>query len=453
MSFKVKKIRQKKSKVKLWQKVRDIFGGRGAWFLFFTFLISFIFLIGTALLKWGHFGEGSTRVLPSFSLLEEDEYGNTNLLLLGVAGKNEEGGNLSDSIMIVSINHKKPTVSMLSLPRDLYIDSEAGARKVNEIYAAARYKYGDQKGLAIAKQAISHFTNIEIHYGAVVNFQVFEDTVDELGGIKMFVPEDIDDPFYPADNYGYQRFVIRKGIQTLDGPTALKYARSRKTSSDYSRARRQQDLIMAIKQKAQDSDILFDTERIKSLYQVFKSNVNTDLGIKEILVLTKTASELNYDNLVSAVLNDDPLERGGFLYAPAREFYGGQFVLLPENLRDTQKFIELTLITPEVLLENAQISVLNGSGINGLAGDMATRLRKFGFHVIETGNYKQDQKPVFRSFFEVISSNSTTLTQNFIKEFLGFENRSTLEHIESDQNTNNSIVDIKVILGVTQESL
>ncbi|WP_321490395.1 LCP family protein [uncultured Hyphomonas sp.] len=171
----------------------------------------------------------------------------------GLLEKTEQGGHLSDSIMIVSINPVRPSISVLSLPRDLYISSKVGDRKINEIYAAAQYKHGEPKGLEIVKDAISKFTGIEIHYGAVVDFALFRDSVDLLGGVDVFVPQDINDEHYPDENFGYQTFVIRRGLQHLNGDMALKYARSRKTTSDYDRARRQQDLTLAIRQKIESN--------------------------------------------------------------------------------------------------------------------------------------------------------------------------------------------------------
>lgn len=448
MSFKVKKIRTKKGKLALWYSFEESVGAKLARSILLVLPLSILCLFGVAMLQQGWLTDGPSRIIPKFTVLEEDN-GHTNMLLLGVAGKNEEGGNLSDSIMLVSINGNKRTVSLLSLPRDLYLESTVGSRKVNEIYAAARYKDGDEAGLKVIKDALSRFTGIPIHYAAVVNFAVFEEVVNELDGIKMFVAEDIVDPYYPDDNYGYQTFIIRKGIQSLTGDMALKYARSRKTSSDYSRAKRQQDLLFAIKEKAKDSGMLRDPGKLKFLHESFKANINTDLGLPQILALAKIASGVDYEGLVSAVLNDDPVERGGFLYAPAREFYNGQFVLLPQNLKDTQKFIELTLLTPEILLENAQIAVLNGSRITGLATQMGLRLRRFGFHVIETGNYDSDE-PVFRSFYETVSSNPTPQTQTFLQDYLEIisDPIDMAEQIKASP-TPSDVVDLNVVLGVT----
>ena len=151
---------------------------------------------GVVAVRSGLLGEGVRRVI-SLNPLKTDSSGHTNLLLLGVAGKTEQGGHLSDSIMILSINPKRPSISILSLPRDLYVSSKVGDRKINEVYAAAQYKHGEQKGLEIVKNAIAEFTGIEIHYAAVVDFALFEDSVDLLGGLDVFVPQDINDDKYP----------------------------------------------------------------------------------------------------------------------------------------------------------------------------------------------------------------------------------------------------------------
>ena len=452
MEFKVKKIYKGKSKIKnkFWRKFIRTVGPKKGIFLASIALVSLMIFSGTALLNSGILGKTSRNLL-SFLPLEVDERGHTNILLLGVAGQSKEGGNLSDSILVFSIDPKTPSISFLSLPRDLFIASEIGDRKVNEIYAAARYKHGEKKGLEIIKGAISDFANIPIHYSAVVNFNVFENFVDDLGGVDMFVAKDIIDPFYPDKDYGYQTFIVRKGMQHFDGATTLKYARSRKTSSDYDRAQRQQDIILAIRKKASDLSLLTDLERLKRIYTNLKKNINTDIGITEVAALAKVAVGIDYQNAVSAVLNDDPTQKGGFLYTPAREFYGGQFVLLPKDLKDTQKFIELILEDPEIFFENTQISILNGSKMSGLAGEMQSRLRRFGLHVIDVGNY-ESERPVFLSFFEKLATEKKPEMVRFIKEFLEIKEvysgeKDTKEMDETAGGREAGLVDVRIVLG------
>ncbi len=444
--FKVRKITDSHSRIniknKFYRRLVRIFGPR---FAIAILAVSFLLIVlgaGSMILDSNLFVH-ATREIFSFGPLQEDSNGHTNILLLGVAGEGAEGGNLSDSIMIASINPDNPSISFLSFPRDLFIDSRIGDRKVNEIYAAARYRLGDRKGLEVVKDAIEKFTGIEIHYGAVVNFQIFEEVVDALGGIDIFVPEDIDDPFYPDENYGYQTFVVRMGMQHFDGATALKYARSRKTSSDYNRAKRQQDLILAIREKAETLNFLTDFGKLAEFFQLYRKNVNTDIGLTQLVALAKIAMAMDYSNAVSTVLNDDPTQMGGFLFTPAKEFYAGQFVLLPENLQDTKLFMDLVLIHPEVLLESAQISVLNGSEIEGKASQVAARLRRLGFHVIEVGNYPSDI-PVTQTFFQNFAVDHELETIPVLKKLLdaGEVLDAPLEEIGPE-----NLIDLKIILG------
>ena len=390
-----------------------------------------------------------TRFLP-FGDLVQDEAGRTNILFLGVAGETEEGGNLSDSILLASIDSQGPSVSFLSFPRDLFVSSQIGDRKINEIYAAARYKNGknSQYGLKVIKDAVARFADIDVHYGVVVNFNVFEDLVDGLGGVDIFVQEDIVDPFYPDTNYGYQMFIVREGWQHFDGATALKYARSRKTTSDYNRAQRQQKVLMAIKNRAGEINLLTDLGKLKEMYRVFRDNVITDLGMTQIIALSKLAVSLDYTNAVHAVLNDDPAEKGGFLYTPAKEFFGGQFVLLPENLKDTQTFVSLVLKHPDIMLENAQLAVLNGSKIDGKAGETAARLRRMGLHVIEIGNY-DSERPVFEHFVQDLKGGNKPLTTQFLEELFEARVLSPEEMVqEVDLVSPDGLVDLELVLGV-----
>lgn len=456
MTFKVRKIRKKKTPTwhsKLW----NLRNKRRA--------ILAVLVVGSSIIStiaviefWPNAANPPAlkSVVKKVNGLHVDQYGHTNILLLGVAGTMEEGGNLSDSIMIASLDQSRPSVSLLSLPRDLFVESKVGNRKINEVYAAARFKHGDQKGLDIIKDAISEFTNVPIHYSAVVNFQIFSDAIDLIDGIEIFVPDTIEDPFYPDGYYGYETFTIRRGMQTLDGETALKYVRSRKTTSDYDRAKRQQEVALAIRKKIESMGWASNVTKIKEFYNLFRRQVNTDVGLSEIISLARLGMGLDYGDIVSHVLNNDTSKSGGLLYTPAKEFYGGQFVLLPEDEKDTKAFIFLTLEEPDVLLENAQISILNGSSIAGRAGEMAAKLRRLGFHVIETGNYKKSA--IIGTYIRPKNRDTNEKTIAFLKEYLSAEifleaptDVSSSQYVDefsvTTEEKDNGIIDIEIILG------
>jgi LCP family protein required for cell wall assembly len=456
MTFKVRKIRRKSQPTwyqKLWKKRNPKYVLGLFWVLGVGGIItaSVITLLPTA----------DTTITPSTVVkkvngLHVDKYGHTNILLLGVAGTMEEGGNLSDSIMIASLDQSRPSVSLLSLPRDLFVESKVHNRKINEVYAAARFKHGDQKGLEIIKEAVFKFTNVPIHYAAVVNFQIFSDAIDLIDGVEIFVPDTIEDPFYPDGNYGYDTFTIRRGLQTLDGETALKYVRSRKTTSDYDRAKRQQEVALAIRKKIESMGWASNVTKIKEFYDLFRRQVNTDVGLSEIISLARLGMGLDYGDIVSHVLNDDPNKAGGLLFTPAKEFYNGQFVLLPEDEKDTKAFVYLTLEDPDVLLENAQISVLNGSSVAGRAGEMAAKLRRLGFHVIETGNYRESA--VIGTYIKSVGDTKKSKTITFLTDYLGAEmfpeqptDESNPEYVDefsaTTETSSDGILDIEIILG------
>ncbi len=461
MNFKIRKIKHKK--LSLWQRFLSLFKSRKTWVILFLGVILLGVISASSFFKPAHHERG--RSLLSLSPLERDSSGHTNILLLGVAGTNKEGGNLSDSILLASINPKGPSVSFLSFPRDIFISSSVGNHKINEIYARgrskaiapyvkngvismnelpeSRIKKAEHSGLSVAKKAISEFTGIPIHYGMVINFDVFEELIDALGGVDIFVREDIEDPFYPDGKYGYETFTIRRGLQHLDGKTALKYARSRKTSSDFDRAQRQQDLLMALRKKAEKKNLLTDFKKLKEFYGLFQKNVNTDLGMRELIALAKIGVGIDYQNILSAVLNDDPTKKGGLLYSPDKASYGGRFVLLPRSVVDMQSFINLLLIHPEILLERAQISVLNGSGIDGEATRLADRLKRLGFHVINIGN-ADNNTPLRMGYLENLSGEKVSGTADFLSTFL----RMNIKNQEIPPPTHSDdIVDLKVVIG------
>lgn len=455
MKFKVKKIRPKHKnwREKVFYHLSSVFGKNGARLFLILCPVILIFFVSAQVVHLNLFdnGEGGGGRLPkSLNVLERDENGHINILLLGTAGAMEQGGNLSDSLMVVSLDPQTQSASFLSLPRDLHIESEVGARKINEIYASGKYKYREEKddgkihGLRIARESIAEFLGVEIHYAAVIDFALFVDVIDILGGIDIYVPQDIVDVEYPGPNWTYETFIVRAGNQTFDGATALKYARSRHSTSDYDRARRQQDIIFALKDKATSKGILTNPAKLRNIYNLMAQNVTTNIGIAEALALGKIGVGIDYSDSLKMVLNDDPTTPGGFLFAPAREFFAGQFVLRPDSIEEMQMFIELVLIKPEILLEKAQISVQNGSKISGLANTVAGTLRRFGFNVIEVGNYDAPT-PILRHKIQNLKGDEKDDVVLFLQELIGGRTEEGEEVPEKDKL--DDLIDIQIILG------
>jgi len=342
-------------------------------------------------------------VLSAFAeKVQMDKNDHTNILLLGTGTEEHDGANLTDTIIIASIDHNNHLISMLSIPRDFYIEIPElyGGNRINTIFELLSDKEIDTNNIS-EKQAdhlayltmmheIGNLLDIDLHYYARINFDGFSDIVDALGGIDLYVENDLYDPFYPAEDgtIGYQLFALKAGPQHLDGDAALKYVRSRKTTSDFDRAARQQQTINAIKEKALSVGVLANPNKLKNIYSALQANFDTNLKWDEITYLAKIATKFDRNSLQSWVLNDNPLTEGGFLYTPEREFYQGAFVLVPYiyNGEDLQRFAELTLHTPEAHANPLTYQILNGTGANGIATTTMYYIGRFGYDVVRFGN-------------------------------------------------------------------
>jgi len=162
--------------------------------------------------------------------LRGESEGRVNVLFLGLAGENYPGENLTDSIIIASVNPKTYQTAMLSIPRDLYvrIPETNSYTKINALYARGHDRNGKATdGINDLKETLAEITGLNIHYYFAIDFDGFKKVVDELGGIKVQVQKDIHDERYPGPNFSYQTFDISKGLYTFDGATALKFARTR----------------------------------------------------------------------------------------------------------------------------------------------------------------------------------------------------------------------------------
>lgn len=328
--------------------------------------------------------------------LEKDEHGYTNILLLGDGGHVRDGADLIDTIIVASIDYEKNAVSLLSIPRDFYVDAEPEngilySAKINELYRNHKNVVEKEDDLfQLFKKAAGEITNLDIQYYVRVDFNAFVDIVDSLGGVSVDVQEPIYDPYYPNDSDdGYTVFRIDAGPQEMDGETALKFARSRKTTSDFDRSARQQLLLEAIQRKALSKDVLTSTSKLKDLYGAFSKNINTDMSLREMIALAGFAKNMDHSHMVRKVIHDDPGQEGGFLYTPERQFYNGQFVLIPfgNNFDLIHKYADLVFNQREMFWDPPTIEVLNATRLPGIARNAAYQLNRFGFDVESIDNY------------------------------------------------------------------
>ena len=323
--------------------------------------------------------------------LQEDAYGHTNILLLGTGGEGHDGADLTDTIIIASINQTTNQVTLFSVPRDLYVtDKKVGSMRINNLYFVGKKELGSPEiGLNMLRSHIEEISNIPIHYYLKIDFKGFKEIVDAVGGIDVNVPEAIYDPEYPrGEDVGYETFSIAAGLQHLNGTTALKYARSRHSTSDFDRSKRQQILLYALKEKAEKMGILSDTGKLQDLYQTLQSYLDTSLSLREIITLGKIGSQIKKENIVTLGIHDDPTKCGGLLYTPARDLYGGASVLVPadKTYGDIHNITGINLNHPEIRSGDVKLQILNGTKGIGLAAESKIILNRLCLNVVRFGN-------------------------------------------------------------------
>jgi len=267
--------------------------------------------------------------------------GRTNFLLLGVAGGQHSGSDLADTIMFVSIEHQTGEVFALSLPRDIWLVSLR--TKLNSIY-----HYQNLEG---SKQLISELLGQPIDYGVVVDFDFFTKVIDVLGGVEVTVENDFTDNYYPLpgrenDLCGgdreyrcrYEVLHFETGQQTMSGERALKFARSRfaegDEGTDFARLERQQQVVLAIKEKIFSPDFLFSYKKISKLLETIIFNIQTDIPSEKYRQLGKAFLKIRTEKLTMKVLNE-----GYLINPPPLPKYDFQWVLIPEA-GDWQKIQE-----------------------------------------------------------------------------------------------------------------
>ncbi len=238
-----------------------------------------------------------------------------NILLLGIDSRGTYTANLTDTMMVASIDPVGHTVSLVSIPRDL-VDTPLGdgnvfGPKVNSLYSYAE-AHPDEfpaGGMRTLQNALGALLGIPIQYYAQVDFRGFIKIVDAVGGVDIVAPRSFDDPTYPKWGRGYRGFSITAGPHHLDGQDALAYARSRKAlgESDFTRQARQQQILLALKaQVTKAGSILF---QIPDLLRAVGKTIHTDVPVERLPDLAAIVDEVGRDGVTSVVIQA-PLVHG-----------------------------------------------------------------------------------------------------------------------------------------------
>lgn len=360
------------------------------------------------------------------TILKGEDQDRINFVLLGVGGKNHDGGNLADTIIVASFQPSTHKVVMMSIPRDLTVPMTGyGWRKINSANSLAEAKDPGSGGQATA-DLVGEILEMPIHYYLRVDFDGFVKIIDDLGGVEVAVDNTLDDYRYPImgreDNPDYysrfEHLHIEAGQQTMDGELALKYARSRHgvgvEGSDFARSKRQQKILEAAKNKLFSTNTLFKPKLIMNVVGNAEEHVTTNLQPEELVSVWQLAKDVNQSQITSVALDNSPngLLRdvigtdGAYILAPITGDFSqiiakfnaaldtpSSEVSTNQSTKDDSaaKTAVVATASPENLPDKAeaQLDIRNSTTINGLAGRTKTRLQQYGFTVTNTSNTQQ----------------------------------------------------------------
>ncbi len=302
-----------------------------------------------------------------FSALQKNSDGRINILLLGRAGENYPGQNLTDTIILMSIDSEKRKVALISLPRDLYVSlpEEHLTGKINSFY---QYGLLQNQGTEFIEKAVTQVTGETTQYTFILDFDGFEKIIDTFGGVELEVARDIYDAHYPGKNYSYETFELKKGWHKLDGKTALKYVRERHDDpeGDFGRAKRQQQVLAALREKVFANSLIFNINTVTDLLAILGSSVKTNATLSDMENFLLIAKKVDTQNIESTVI--DAWKKESLLRVSHVELGGVQaFTLVPRtgNWEEVQE-VSQNIFSREELLrrkealskEQASVSIL-----------------------------------------------------------------------------------------------
>jgi LCP family protein required for cell wall assembly len=280
----------------------------------------------------------------------------------------------TDTLILVSVNQEDKTVGLLSIPRDLWVQIPGiGAQRINTADFYGEYYHLPGGGPQTIKSTIERNLGIRVHYYARVGFDAFRKAIDTLGGVDV----DVDCPLQESnfyDDYGRADLNFQAGVQHMDGVTALRYARSRYTTNDYDRARRQRKVLISMWDKALSLNLL---PKWPELYGQFHDSVQTDMGPVELTALAWIGSQLHLDRIKSRAIDNRVTTSWT---GPA-----GEWVLLPqpEKIHSllVEYFSQASNQDDPFEAEKARVQIVSG---NPQAANLAAvALARQGFNIAD----------------------------------------------------------------------
>ncbi len=272
-------------------------------------VFSKVFLVADASklpqLKFNAFS-ASSFVLQKNPKTSDENFSETrNILVLGKSGGNHIAPDLTDTILIAHIDGSLKKIKIISVPRDLAVKTGNSLVKINALYHMGSQK-SETEGLSLIKNKAEEVTGLKIDSFVLFDLDTVEKVIDKVGGLNVYVKEDIKDTHLPTDNGGYETFSLKKGQRYLDGNTALKFVRTRNSArGDFDRMEHQQALLKAIKGKILSLNPLWDFSKLWNIFNMVQKDVRTDLTLGDLKNIWSLAKNMNLEKIETMGLNPE----------------------------------------------------------------------------------------------------------------------------------------------------
>ena len=410
---------------------------------------------------------GSFRVfairggIGAFSALPQDEHAHTNILLLGVGDPEHSASYLTDAMMIASIDPRTESVVLISLPRDLtVIDAKGYSQgRINTLFAMAKMslhaKPTDTGAVLTAMRAVAKDigtrTGISIQGTLKMDFTGFERVIDSVGGVDIDVPEAITDYSFPLKEGVVGLLEIKKGPQHMNGQDALRFARSRHSTSDFDRASRQQLILTALENKVKHQNLFADIGMIRSLQHSLKDHVVSTLSQTELFAVGGVLTGVRPQDIIRMSLNETvggdgyDSAAGGFVTPAPKEIAGSAALILPVSLTgrpgdwgQIQAVTAMLTRNREIYLDAPKVSVASSGASETQVHRLRNELIRYGFTVTDASAIHEI--PVAAGSKIVTGKDATQATPAYLSRLLRLP-------LERETGANPAESEVRIILG------
>ncbi len=420
-----------------------------------TLVLGFLFGKGylnlRQIFKGGAQGAAALQDNVDPSRLKGEGDGRVNILLLGRGGDGHEAPDLTDTIIVASIDPVQKKAALLSIPRDLYVPTSTNT-KINAVFADAKNralakkspkKDAEAAGLSAIEKQVEDYMGIPIHYHVMVDFSGFEQAINTVGGVDINVAADntVYEVLYDHGRRRQYILDVKQGQQHFDGQRALFYSRSRKTSNrgDFDRTERQRLVMIALKEKILSVGTFSNPVKVSQLITNFGSHVTANMTLGEVMRIYEIGKSIPSAEIASVGLADPPNN-----YVTTDNI-NGQSVVRPRaglsDFSEIQNYVRNALRDGYLTKENATVAVFNGTATPGLAAKKGAELKSYGYTLGTLANAPTS------TYAKTIVVDLSKGTKKYTKNYLEQRFKTTAVNALPDNTIVPGNADFVIIIG------